>query len=168
MEEYRAIKGYEGMYEVSNLGNVRSLDREIYQYKSGVAIRKGKQLKASDNGRGYLRVGLTDKGKEVKRYIHQLVAESFLNHLPDKHSRVVDHIDNNPLNNTLTNLQILTTRENCTKNRTNRYSKYTGVSKRYNKWLARITINDKTVLLGSFDTELEAHNTYQSKIKELC
>ena len=121
------------------------------------------------NSKGYLKVGLYKDGKIKVRVIHQLVAESFLNHTVDGHKLVVDHISNVKTDNKLENLQLITSRENVSKDRKGGTSKYTGVCwySRYNKWLSRIDINGKTKNLGYFNIELEASNAYQLALKGL-
>ena len=161
MEEeiFKAIPGYEGIYEVSDLGRVKSL-------KFG----KEKILKCIKDSAGYYVVGLRKDNKTKTKKVHQLVAMAFLNHTPDGTQKlVVDHIDNNKLNNRLDNLQLTTNRENTSKDRKGCSSKFIGVSwfKRDNKWKASIYINGKLIHLGYFDTEEEASKAYNNKLKEI-
>ena len=86
---------------------------------------------------------------------------TFLNHVPCKFKIVVDHIDNNKLNNNLNNLQLLTNRENSTKDSFNKCG-YLGVSKSNKKFKASIRINGVAIYLGSFDTAKLAHEKYKS------
>ena len=151
---YKDIPGYEGLYQVSNFGTVMSFK----QYK------EGKILKANKNSGGYLSVGLNKDGKKKTFNIHQLVAISFLNHKPDGTQKiVVDHIDNNYLNNRLDNLQLISQRENSSKDKKNCSSKFTGVhwNKKENKWQVRILIDGKRKHLGYFEDEQEAALAYK-------
>lgn len=118
-EEWRDIREYEGLYQVSSLGNVRSLDRIITQSDTqwGKPIKrriKGQRLTPTDNGRGYKIVGLRREydGVYVKRnhYVHRLVAEAFLGRV--NQDEVINHIDYNTSNNEVSNLQITTQAEN--------------------------------------------------------
>ena len=158
-EEFIDVPGYEGLYQVSNLGNLKSL-------KFG----KQKILKLVANSNGYYENGLLKNNKNNRGKIHQLVAMAFLGHKPDgTHKLVVDHINDNKLDNRVENLQIVTQRFNCRKNQIGYSSKYKGVgwNKTYNKWRSRIMINKKEIHLGYFENELEAHLAYQNKLKEI-
>ncbi len=165
METYRDVVGYEGLYQVSDKGNVKSLDRSVYR-KGMVRRIKGKNLKPSPIGSGYLMVQICKEGTKKSCLVHSLVAQAFLNHIPNGWKTVVDHIDNDKFNNNLSNLQLISQRENASKDKGGS-SKYTGVywCKRSNKWLAQLKINNKSKHLGYFTNELEAHNAYQLKLK---
>ena len=100
-EIWRPIVGYEGLYEVSSYGRVRSLDR----YDNKNHFRKGLIMKQNDsgNGRGYMSVILCLNGKIKKYLVHRLVAQAFIpnpDNLPE-----VNHKDENPGNNNVTNLE---------------------------------------------------------------
>ena len=84
-EEWRAIEGYEGYYEVSNLGRVRSVERP---YKSGKGIKKAKILKPTVRKTGHKVVKLSLDGKCVDHYVHRLVAQTFIPN-PDNFSCVL-------------------------------------------------------------------------------
>ena len=160
-EVWLPVKGYEGIYEVSNLGRVKSLVR-IYRTKEKI-------LKGGINSRGYITVNLV-KNKIYNNYsIHKLVAIAFLNHEPCGMDVVVDHINCDKLDNNVENLQLTTNRYNCSKDKKNCTSKYTGVhwNKTANKWQSRIRIGEKRFYLGSFDCELAAAKAYNDKLKTL-
>ena len=110
-EYWRPVLGYEGLYEVSNLGRVRSLDTYRKGKNGSVRFYKGRILKLSTNGRGYLQVFLC-KNRKVKKFkIHRLVAEAFLpnpDNLPE-----VNHKDENKLNNNAENLEWCDREYNC-------------------------------------------------------
>jgi hypothetical protein len=110
-EEWRPVAGYEGRYEVSNLGRVRSLDR----FSRGGRFVKGKMLKPNRTGKGqrYRAVGLYDgNGHDghTPTCIHRIVAEAFIPNPEGK--REVNHKDNDGANNCVTNLEWVTTAEN--------------------------------------------------------
>tara|TARA_R110002073_G_scaffold144021_1_gene296016 strand:+ start:75 stop:566 length:492 start_codon:yes stop_codon:yes gene_type:complete len=162
MEEFRDIKNYEGRYQVSNLGRVKSLAR-----KDSIGRRVNeKVLKPVLKKRGYLELALSKDGKATTRKIHQLVAEAFLGHVPCGHAIEVDHINEDKLNNRLDNLQLLSSAEHRGKGSS---SKYTGVCwhKKIKKWQACIYIKPKRKHLGYFTCELEAAKTCQKALSEI-
>lgn len=105
-EQWMPIKGYEGLYEVSNLGRVRSFDRID---KIG-RLHKGRILKDAKDGGGYPFVGLFKDGVCSKRKVHHLVAEAFLGERPNGYE--VNHKDENKTNNCCNNLEYVTRKEN--------------------------------------------------------
>jgi hypothetical protein len=160
MEIYKDIQGYEGYYQVSNLGNVRSLDRKVNHPKGGLSLRKGFLLKPEMTFFCYFRVPLS-KNKTKKRVsIHRLVAETFIPNINNKSE--VNHIDGNKTNNKIENLEWVTSRENIHHYHLSNGVKNVGISyaKRMNKFQVSIYINKKKVYLGSFKTEQEALNKY--------
>ena len=78
VEEWRPVVGYEGLYEVSSLGQVRSLDRMVKHSKAEKRFCKGKLLKACLNVRGYFVVVVNKQGKAIQFPVHRLVAVAFL------------------------------------------------------------------------------------------
>lgn len=142
-EIWKPVVGYEGLYEVSNTGKVRSLDREIIQTRNGISFvyhKKGKTLSPNKVGNGYLSVRLRcdccgGQRKDEKRLIHRLVAEAFIPN-PDG-LETVNHKDENKTNNTVENLEWMTLHENlfygtrnerCSSSQTNDPKKSTRVA----------------------------------------
>lgn len=169
MEEiFKDIPGYDGLYQVSNLGNVKSLPREV-RCGRWTRITKERILKNCKDIHGYFLVNLSQDGILKTRKIHQLVAIAFLNHTPCGHKIVVDHINDNKKDNRLENLQIITQRENAFKTQGNYSSQYKGVcwDKSRNKWMSQIKINGKKKHLGYFEKECEASVAYQNKLLSL-
>lgn len=111
MSVWRAVTGFEGLYEVSDDGRVRSLDRVVPRRDGGTTRRPGKELRGSPNTtNGRIEVGLTRQGRRVSRYVHRLVLEAFVGPCPpDMEAR---HLDDDPLNNSLANLLWGTRSEN--------------------------------------------------------
>ena len=105
-EEWRPVVGYEGLYEVSDWGNVRSLDRMVKTKGGSTRLVKGRVLKQYVDRDGYRRVGLHYDDKQCIAGVHRLVAEAFINN-PDN-LPVIDHIDGDRGNNMVFNLRWFT------------------------------------------------------------
>ena len=164
MEEiWKDIVGYEGLYQVSNFGNVKSLNYN----RSG----KERTLKPSLRGGCYLAIDLSKNGKPKTQRIHQLVAIAFLGHQPNGYKTVINHIDNNPLNNHIYNLEILTKEGNISAIRKNLSYHKTDVGvhwdKTSDKWKVEIFINGKNIHLGRFINKQEALDTYQKALANI-
>jgi hypothetical protein len=156
-EIWKPIPNYEGIYEVSSLGRVKSLSRENYSGK-GIKIKREKLLKPYLDNYGYYMVKLYNNSVGKTLRVHKLVAMTFLNHIPCGYKLVVDHINDNPKDNRVENLQIVTQRENAFKTQGNYSSQYKGVTfdKSRNKWHSSIYLDGKTKHLGRFDCETKA------------
>ena len=102
-EEWRPIEGYEGLYEVSNLGRVRSLDRYVEYSNGRIHLHKGKVLSPAKDKNGYLKVVLNCNGKCKTTNIHRLVANVFIPN-PDN-LPMVNHKDEDKSNNSVDNLE---------------------------------------------------------------
>jgi len=107
MEKYKDINGYEGMYQVSNLGNVKSIDRVISNGHA-MHLHKGRIMKPK--GEKYKHVHLCKEGKIKKHYVHRLVAQSFILNPLDKPQ--VNHLNGIHADNRLENLEWCTSEEN--------------------------------------------------------
>lgn len=111
MEIWKDIKGYEGLYQVSNLGRVKSLERRVCNHKSGsTRLIKEHTLTPTDNGYGYKVVYLLLNRNRKNHYVHRLVAEHFIDKPLGKD--YVNHIDYDKSNNVVTNLEWCTQSEN--------------------------------------------------------
>lgn len=109
MEIWKEITGFEGLYEVSSIGNIRSLDRKI-PIKNGLWNIKGKVLKLCNDSDGYKIIGLS-KNKLRKTYkVHRLVANAFIENTLNKPQ--VNHINGVKYDNRIDNLEWATNKEN--------------------------------------------------------
>lgn len=125
MEIWKDVPGYEAHYEVSNLGKVRSKTRNITRSDGYTKTYTSKILSQHINAKRYLGLKLSKDGKTRTFNVHVLVAMAFLNHERCGYKLVVDHIDNNPINNKLSNLQVIPHRDNIKKNSRNKFFKST-------------------------------------------
>ena len=158
-EIWKDIPGYEGLYQASSFGKVRSLN--YYGHKGKIQELKPGLVKK------YLSVVLSKNGKNKKFLIHQLVAMTFLKHKPCGMELVVDHKNDNGSDNRLGNLQIITQRKNSSRTRSQKTGLPVGVSKFKNKFQSKIRINSKQKHLGYFNTLEEASQAYQQALKNL-
>lgn len=110
-EIYKDVVGFEGMYLVSNLGNVKSFERNIIRKDGKPYHIKEEFMSQNNNGRGYLFTRLYVDGKGINKYIHRLVAEAFIpnpENLPE-----VNHKSENKYDNSVENLEWATHKDNC-------------------------------------------------------
>ena len=110
MENWKPIKGYEGLYEVSDEGRVRSLDREITYSNGRMHIYKGKIMQLRIKKDGYVTIRLSKEGLDKQKLVHRLVYEAFNGTIPE--GMQVNHIDEDKTNNRLDNLNLMTCKEN--------------------------------------------------------
>jgi hypothetical protein len=169
-EEWSDLPGYEGFYEVSTKGNIKSLERTCVSPKGirkvpAVILRP--RLKVS----GYLSIGIQKEGVRKFYNVHQLVAMAFLGHVPNGHKDVINHKNSVKDDNRLENIEIVDVRYNTVysidKSKTS--SMYTGVtwSKRDSKWCSNISSLGKARWIGYFDDEYEAHLAYEKEKSKL-
>lgn len=171
MEIWKDVINYEGLYQVSNLGNVKSLDRIVTKSNGVQMVLKGKELKKSKQKTGYLKVNLYKNRIEKQFLAHQVVAIVFLNHVPNGTNEiVVDHINGIRHDNRLENLQLITNRENSSKDKIGKgSSSYIGVSflKAKKKYESRIRYKGKLIHLGNYIDPYDAHLAYQKALERI-
>lgn len=144
-EIWKDVKGYEGAYQVSNLGKVKSLSR----LDARKHLRPEKILKSFDIGNGYFRVNLFKNGKMSQNYIHRLVAEAFIPKIEGRN--IVNHLNENPSDNRALNLAWVTTKENL-----NYGTAVERRAKKCQKQIIRIDLHSgESILYESFNSAIE-------------
>lgn len=108
-EIWKDIPGYEGYYQVSSLGRVRSMDR-VVKGRWGHRLQRGAMMKLGQDFDGYLELGLTKDGKQRDYRVNRLVAITFIPN--PRNLPVVHHKDNNKKNNRVDNLEWTTVQYN--------------------------------------------------------
>lgn len=169
IEEWKGIKDFEGRYEVSDLGRVKSLARQFgTTYYGAPRFLKARILKSRFDDNGYIQFYLCKEGKMKSMKVHVIVAMTFLGHIPNGYITVVDHKDNIKTNNYLTNLQLITTRNNTSKNK-HSSSTYTGVhkNKRDGNWTSSITISKTLIFIGNFKDVDKAALSYRIALENI-
>ena len=109
-EEWRDVVGYEGRYQVSSMGRVKSLERKVRHWRGGERIQKERILKPSNDRGGYLLVSLCDGEKRKTLTVHRLVCQAFHEN-PDNKPQV-NHINEIKTDNRACNLEWSTAKEN--------------------------------------------------------
>jgi hypothetical protein len=110
MAIWKPVVGYEGFYEVSDEGQLRSVDRYVKYPKGGMMLRRGRPMKLNTNRHGYVDVKLGKDGVEKSHLVHRLVAQAFLDNAEDKPQ--VNHKNGNKGDNRLENLEWSSLSEN--------------------------------------------------------
>lgn len=159
MEQWKDIKGFEGVYQVSDLGNVKSLKRFVSNGHALIEVKE-KLLTKKLTKKGYLSVTFRHYDHFSTPLIHRLVAIAFVPN-PDNKPQV-NHKNGIKINNSKHNLEWSSSMENCCHREllNLKTSSFTGVhwDKKDRKWKAYIQFESKQKYLGSFDDELSAYN----------
>ena len=164
-ETWKDIEGYEGKYQVSNFGRIKSLERKEYMARNNCyRVRKEKVLKPDIDKQGYEKVRLYKNGKGKNIFVHRLVAIAFIKN-PNKHP-IINHIDEVPLNNHVSNLEWCTYSYNST---------YGGAEERKlkNIWKAIQSTNVETGEVKTYrsaaDAERESNGYFKRRsISRVC
>ena len=111
MEIWKDIENFEGLYQVSSFGRVRSLDRPVKQRGNSTQVKKGKIIVQSKNHKGYPITGISKGNKKHCKTTHRFVAETFIPNTENKPQ--INHIDGVKTNNKASNLEWVTNEENA-------------------------------------------------------
>lgn len=170
MEIFKDIPDYENLYQVSNLGNVKSLKRFCKGNYNCLRLVNERILRNKLSKKdGYNRVCLLKNGKEKTFLAHRLVAMAFLNHIPNYYEKVINHKNFIRNDNRLDNLEIVSMRDNTSYRQVLGSSKYTGVylCKNKNKFRAEIYIGKSKIYLCNLKNEKHAKLVYEEALKNI-
>lgn len=160
MEEiWKPIRDYVGLYEVSNLGNVRSLPKMC-----GFRKDKGRIIKPFTNNNGYSLVSLSKDGKMKHFQVHRLVATEFIDNPDDKPQ--VDHINRNRLDNRVENLRWASASENGNNTKLNRSIYYNGETKTLTEWSRILGIKQVTLHQRVFISNWSIEKAFTQPVME--
>jgi hypothetical protein len=166
MEIWKPIPNYEGLYEVSNTGKIKSLSK-IVDFGSASRLQSEKIMRLEIMKKGYSRIALWSDGVGRRVMVHRIVFEVFNGPIPNGY--FVNHKDLNNKNNNAWNLELVTNREN-----THHYRKSIprslpiGVRSLRNKFQARFNKSNKVYYLGVYDTPEEASKVFQEALLKLA
>ena len=169
---WKDVIGYEGIYQVSSEGKVRSVDRWVTYKDDKKVFYYGKELVFSDNNSGYKKVILSRNQKHDRRYVHRLVAEHFLENKENKPQ--VNHKDGNPSNNNISNLEWVTSAENIKHsfdilNRKGTMKGEFGKEHNRSKGYIQISMNNEEIKRWASSYEIERElGIQQQNISKVC
>lgn len=155
-EIWKDIVGYEGLYQISNFGNVKSLRRYIQTRDGVLAYLREKIIRPSKDKNGYyFYVKLSNNGKQVKFYIHRLVATAFLEKPEGKN--YIDHINTDYLDNRAINLKWCTQKENQNNPLTKKHMSHSSLKER--PWEQKVIsmYSQDGVKIRTFKSTMQAH-----------
>tara|TARA_R110000823_G_C15735954_1_gene480290 strand:+ start:26 stop:724 length:699 start_codon:yes stop_codon:yes gene_type:complete len=156
-EDWKWVQDYEARYKIYKNGDIESC------YKNS----KTKILKPTKNKKtGYFNINLCKKGQRKSFLIHRLIGIHFIPNPENK--EMIDHIDGNIVNNSISNLRWVSQQENCLNAKNyGKHKKGVTFNKNSQKFQTRITVNGKEKHLGYYETEDEAHEVYKAKFLEI-
>lgn len=168
-EAWKDIPGFEGVYQISSEGNLRSLDRTVVHRGRNRRI-KGKMLHPRLDISGYPRLGLCRGGKAIHVFAHRLVAEAFIPN--PKNYPHVDHINGCKTDNRVANLRWVTHSQNMSnRHKTKQASGYAGIRYRpactKNPYEVSGSINGQPIIIGYFSSITQALTARQKHLQEV-
>ncbi len=164
MEKVLKINGYELRYSIDESGVIKSLPLYVKCRGGKHRLIPEKKLSIFTTSHGYKAVDLTDGRSKKRQYLHRLIYEHFVAPIPD--GMVINHIDGNPSNNSIENLECVTQQDNVRhyfSGVKNKVGVHYDKSHRGKKWRAQIS-NGGSVDLGYYRTEEEANSAVQDYI----
>lgn len=173
VEIWRDIPNYEGYYQASNLGRIRSLDRCGIDKIGRKTSHKGILMRVRLRDDGYEDITLRKDGRGEYFTVHQIIAMTYIGHKRSGRLVVVDHINGIKHDNRASNLQVVTPRENqstCYRANNDMFtSSFVGVSwcKIMCKWKSQIVFDKVVIALGYYNLEKDASSIYQKALSEI-
>lgn len=163
-EIWKPVPGYEGLYEASDQGRVRSLDVRVPMRWGATRIRRGRILRHNITQTGYPSVMLSKSSQQLRVTVHRIVAVAF-GLVDGGDDAEIDHINRDRADPRLVNLRRATSSQNKrvapTAGRRKRADALRGAYlKPSGRWQALVSEEGRQTYLGSFQTELEAHRRY--------
>lgn len=170
MEEiWKDIKGYEGLYQISNLGNVKALEKQCWNGGAWWTMKE-KLLKPTKTNYGYFMISLYKGGKRCRKkfLVHRLVADEFIPNIDSK--PYINHLNHIRTDNRLENLEWITQRENCShaKLASGNKTGYNNVIRepRNDTYRFSIRVEKKRIYKGPFPSPQLAHEAYLQFLKD--
>ena len=157
VEIWKDIKGFEGLYQVSNTGIVRGVDRLVNTVNSSKRTVHGKTIKQTLNKYGYWVVGLSNQGKHKLTTVHRLVASAFIPN-PDK-LETVNHINEIKTDNMVLNLEWMSAKDNTN------YG--TGTQRQVEKRSKQVIQLKDSVICNTFKSMSEASRVTGVLVKDI-
>ena len=154
IEQNGIVYDFTGKYQVSNLGNIRSLN---YNNTGKIKIMKSSEYS------GYLRIPLSKDGKTTKFLVHRLVANAFIKNNDPANKSQVNHKDENPLNNNINNLEWSTPKENS-----NYGTRSRRMAKTQSKKIIGYSLIDNKVIILQSTQQAKKFGFDQSAISKCC
>ena len=165
-ELWKDITGYERLYQGSNFGRVRSLDRLVKYSNGRLRFYKGSILKPCKNKKGYLHVSLYKDGRAKIFDVHRLVWEIFNGTIPDGYE--INHIDENTKNNYLSNLSVVSHKDNINWGTRNKRVSVAMTNGKLSKPVLQFTLDDEFVKEWPSVTEAERNGYDHRNISACC
>lgn len=160
-ETWKDVEGYEGLYQVSNLGRVKSLERYVIRGRGGISKVRERILKCGHDKDGYSCVALMLNGKRTTFRVHRLVAQAFIPNPENK--PFVNHINEDKTNNHAKNLEWCTCKEN-----NNHGTRNERMAKTQGKPIIGIALKDGEVLAFEYASQAEKYGFDKSHIHKVC
>ena len=164
-EIWKDIEGYNGLYQISTLGRIKSLDRKVFNNGTFQLI-KGKILNPCNNGNNYLYINLC-KNSEIKRVaIHRLVAQAFIDN--QNNFTQVNHKDENKINNCVDNLEWCSPKYNANYGTRNKRMK-DNIIKKYSKKVIQYDLDGNFIReFNSIEDTAKHFNVTSQSINRCC